>query len=89
MQIKLTLRKTKLKIMMEIVKESLKIINSSKGEINDFGKLLNEAWKIKKSLSNKITNPYIDEIYESAMNTGALGGKLLGAGSGGFMLFFA
>ena len=54
----------------------------------DFGKLLNETWKLKKSLSTKISTDFIDEIYQTAITNGALGGKLLGAGGGGFMLFY-
>ena len=59
-----------------------------KGDINNFGKLLHESWLEKKSLSSSITNSSIDEIYNNAINKGALGGKLLGAGGGGFFLFY-
>ena len=59
-----------------------------KGDINSFGKLLHESWLEKKSLSSSITNSSIDEIYNSAISKGALGGKLLGAGGGGFFLFY-
>ena len=59
-----------------------------KGELNEFGKLLNETWIVKKSLSRSISNPVIDEIYDFAIQNGALGGKLLGAGGGGFLLFY-
>ena len=57
--------------------------------IDDFGGLLDEAWRIKKSLSGYVTTPEIDSIYSRAKQLGALGGKLLGAGGGGFMLLFA
>jgi D-glycero-alpha-D-manno-heptose-7-phosphate kinase len=57
-------------------------------DLNAFGYLLNEAWQAKKSLEKTISNPYIDELYEGAIQAGALGGKLLGAGSGGFVLFY-
>ncbi len=50
--------------------------------------MLHEGWQIKRSLTQKITNASIDEIYEAGLSAGALGGKLLGAGGGGFMLFF-
>ena len=50
--------------------------------------MLDESWKIKRSLSNKIATPYIDELYDTAIDAGALGGKLLGAGGGGFVLLF-
>ena len=59
-----------------------------KGDLNDFGKLLHESWLEKKNLSSSITNFNIDEIYNNAINKGALGGKLLGAGGGGFFLFY-
>ncbi len=57
-----------------------------KGEIDNFGELLGKAWSTKKQFSPKITNDYLDEIYEFAINNGAIGGKLLGAGSGGYYL---
>lgn len=57
------------------------------GKIDDVGVLLQEGWLAKKSFSNKVTDPHIDELYEAAMGSGALGGKLLGAGGGGYLLF--
>jgi D-glycero-alpha-D-manno-heptose-7-phosphate kinase len=59
-----------------------------KNKIDDFGALLDEAWKTKKKLSNKISNSDIDFMYQRGMSAGALGGKLLGAGGGGYMLFY-
>jgi D-glycero-alpha-D-manno-heptose-7-phosphate kinase len=61
----------------------------SKKNINlrDLGSALNEQWKIKKKLANNITNDKINEIYNYGLKNGALGGKLLGAGNGGFILF--
>jgi len=56
--------------------------------LNDFGGLLHEAWQLKRSVADGITNPDIDRWYEAARDAGALGGKLLGAGGGGFLLFF-
>ncbi len=73
--------------MQKMVPEALKTLESD--NLDDFGKLLNEAWNLKRSLTNKITTPYIDEIYNTAIENGAIGGKVLGAGGGGFMLFFA
>ncbi len=58
------------------------------GDIDDFGRLLDHTWQLKRTLSNRITNNEIDEMYEKAMKNGALGGKLLGAGGGGFMLLY-
>jgi D-glycero-alpha-D-manno-heptose-7-phosphate kinase len=59
-----------------------------KRDLNEFGVLLHEAWKVKKSIESSVTNPAIDEYYERGRKAGALGGKLLGAGGGGFLLFF-
>lgn len=57
-------------------------------ELSDFGEILNEGWRRKKELSGSISNLKIDEWYATALNNGALGGKLLGAGGGGFLLFY-
>jgi D-glycero-alpha-D-manno-heptose-7-phosphate kinase len=59
-----------------------------KGKLFDFGKTLHKAWELKKSFSSKISNPMLDIIYEGALQNGAVGGKLLGAGGGGFFLFY-
>jgi D-glycero-alpha-D-manno-heptose-7-phosphate kinase len=56
--------------------------------LEEFGRLLHDGWQIKRTLTQKISNASIDEIYEAGLSAGALGGKLLGAGGGGFMLFF-
>ena len=58
------------------------------GELREFGLLLHEGWEIKKRLSSRISNARIDEMYESALRNGALGGKITGAGGGGFLLLF-
>lgn len=71
---------------MSHVKESKKILNSKK--FDDFGRLLNETWKIKRDLSKQVSSNFIDKIYSNGMKSGALGGKLLGAGGGGFVLFY-
>jgi len=59
------------------------------GRLNDFGKLLHYAWECKKKIASKITAPFIDEMYEIARKKGALGGKILGAGGGGYLLVYA
>ncbi len=59
-----------------------------KGQLDEFGKLLHENWLMKQQLASGISNPHINELYELAMKNGAMGGKLLGAGGGGFMLFY-
>jgi D-glycero-alpha-D-manno-heptose-7-phosphate kinase len=58
-------------------------------DLHEFGRLLHESWQLKRGLSAKIAPAIIDQIYEKARRAGAIGGKLLGAGGGGFMLFFA
>ena len=61
----------------------------SKGfNISDFGTLLDEGWRLKRSISPMISSPVIDGYYEKAMQSGAIGGKILGAGGGGFLLFY-
>ena len=81
-------RKEELSSMQEMVDEGVNIINNGR-DIMEFGKLLDEAWKLKKSLSDKISTSVVDEMYQAALKAGATGGKLLGAGGGGFMLLFA
>jgi len=60
-----------------------------RGRLFQFGQSLNEAWQLKRQFSNKISNPLLDQIYDGALQHGAIGGKLLGAGGGGFFLFYA
>ena len=79
-------KKKELNTMYEMARASVDILNSN--DLVRFGKMLDEAWKLKRNLSDKVTTPYIDELYEAAIGAGALGGKLLGAGGGGFILFF-
>jgi D-glycero-alpha-D-manno-heptose-7-phosphate kinase len=81
-------KKEYLKKMIELVEETVKILQTEGDNITDFGKLLHEQWMIKRSLSPIVTNDIIDSIYESGLTAGAEGGKLLGAGGGGCMLFF-
>ncbi len=60
-----------------------------KNNLDSFGETLHESWELKRSLSDGISNMEVDEIYSQARRAGALGGKLLGAGAGGFMIFYA
>ena len=78
-----------LKEMLELVDEAEKILINKRISLNEFGKLLDYSWQLKRSITSKITTNEIDEIYSVAVKAGALGGKLLGAGGGGFMLFYA
>jgi len=74
--------------LREMVDEGSKILSNNNIPLEEFGKLLDRAWQNKRSLSNMITNKKIDDIYTAAIKAGALGGKILGAGGGGFVLFF-
>lgn len=88
MQIKETPNRVQELTQMQLmVGEALKILDGE-GDLLDFGRLLNESWQLKRNLTNKITTPEIDDIYQTAMKAGAVGGKLLGAGGGGFILIF-
>ncbi|GHD41077.1 GHMP kinase [Thalassobaculum fulvum] len=73
--------------MTGMVDEALAIIGGS-GPIDDLGDLLHESWMLKRSLAGSVSPPFVDEIYRRARDAGARGGKLLGAGGGGFMLLF-
>jgi len=73
--------------MQEMVDEASGMLQSDEG-LDDFGRLLHENWKLKRSLSSKVSNSNIDAIYEAGVKAGALGGKILGAGGGGFILFY-
>ena len=75
-----------LKEMSSLTNEGEKILTS--GDLRDFGKTLDIAWKLKRNFSTKTTNEYIDCLYDKAIKSGALGGKILGAGGGGCILFY-
>lgn len=79
-------RAAELHRMTESVHEAIRILQSD-APIEEIGRLLDQNWKYKRSLSDKVSSPEIDQIYEAAMKAGAIGGKLLGAGGGGFMVF--
>lgn len=73
--------------MAQMVDEAIEIL-SGNHDINEFGSLLHDSWMLKKSLSDKVSTSAIDDIYQIGRTNGAIGGKLLGAGGGGFLLFF-
>lgn len=75
-----------LRQMCALAKEMRQALEESR--LDFFGDMLNEGWKLKRTLASGISNRLIDEAYETAMSNGALGGKLLGAGGGGFLLFY-
>ena len=79
--------KRHLRIIKDLVDESISILNNGR-DLNAFGELLNEAWQAKKGLSSDVSNTDVDDLYQQARAAGAIGGKLIGAGGGGFMLLF-
>jgi D-glycero-alpha-D-manno-heptose-7-phosphate kinase len=82
-------REKELKLMRAMVDEALSILQSPEEPISSFGKLLDASWQYKRSLSDRVSTPEIDSIYKAAIDAGAIGGKILGAGGGGFLLIFA
>lgn len=89
-QVKNTPGKIKeLREMHGMVDEAIASLNGGGESLEDFGKLMHESWMLKRGLTSMISNSDIDRIYETARRAGAIGGKVCGAGGGGFMLFFA
>jgi D-glycero-alpha-D-manno-heptose-7-phosphate kinase len=80
-------RRRQLRIMKDLVDESLAVLNS-RHDLTPFGELLHEAWQAKRSLSASVSNSDVDDLFQSAISAGAIGGKLTGAGGGGFLLLF-
>ena len=74
--------------MLALVDEAEKILTDKNISLNEFGKLLDITWKLKRGTGTKVSNGSIDELYDIGIKSGALGGKLLGAGGGGFLLFY-
>jgi D-glycero-alpha-D-manno-heptose-7-phosphate kinase len=88
-QLRVTPQKEKeLNTMLQLVDEAESIVINESRSLREFGHLLHDSWQIKRTLTQKISSPEIDSIYDAGLDAGALGGKLLGAGGGGFMLFF-
>jgi D-glycero-alpha-D-manno-heptose-7-phosphate kinase len=82
-------RRRQLTIMGSMVNEAVSILTDDGRPIGEIGRLLHESWSLKRELAEAVTNSEVDGIYEAARSAGAVGGKLLGAGGGGFMLIFA
>jgi D-glycero-alpha-D-manno-heptose-7-phosphate kinase len=76
-----------LRIMKDLVEEGINVLNCG-DDLHPFGELLHEAWQLKRGLGNRVSNSKIDELYDQARAAGAVGGKLTGAGGGGFLLLF-
>lgn len=81
-------REVELRRMSEMVDEAIQILQNTNSPISEFGKLLHQSWLYKRRLSDLVSTPEIDTIYEAAVSAGATGGKILGAGGGGFLLLF-
>ena len=81
-------RANELNRMKDMVNEALTILQGSDDMLDAFGRLLGESWENKRKLSEKVTTPKINQIYDAAIKAGATGGKILGAGGGGFLLLF-
>jgi len=81
-------RRRQLRVLKNMVAEGLAILSNGR-DLRPFGELLHEAWLLKRSLASQVSNAEVDGLYESARKAGAVGGKLTGAGGGGFMPLFA
>ena len=77
-----------LKELLSLVNDAQAILEDKHSDMNDFGRLLDHTWKLKRDTGSKISNNEIDDLYQRGLKAGALGGKLLGAGGGGFLLFY-
>lgn len=77
-----------LKEMYQLVDEAEQILVNKNRDLDDFGKLLDRTWKLKRGINSAVSTDSIDALYLKGINAGALGGKLLGAGGGGFLLFY-
>ena len=81
-------RQVELRAVHAMVDQAIAILTSPATDLVEFGRLLDEAWMIKRRIATGVSNTVVDDLYEAAMSAGAVGGKLLGAGGGGFMLLF-
>lgn len=81
-------KRSNLKKMYELVDEAEAILTNKNRDLDDFGRLLDTTWRLKKGTGAAISTGSIDELYEKGLKAGALGGKLLGAGGGGFLVFY-
>lgn len=81
-------KKAQLKEMLALVDEAEAVLTDKERDLNDFGRLLDHTWKLKKQTGSSISTNSIDELYQKGIEAGALGGKLLGAGGGGFLVFY-
>jgi D-glycero-alpha-D-manno-heptose-7-phosphate kinase len=81
-------RAAEMRALQEMVDRAVAVLSSPDASLDEFGRLLDDSWQLKRRLSPRVTSPAIDDLYEAARRAGSIGGKLLGAGGGGFMLLF-
>ena len=81
-------RQDELRALQDMVPRAIDILTSPSTDIAEFGRMLHESWQLKRRLSDRVSNAAVDALYATARGAGALGGKLLGAGGGGFVLLF-
>ncbi len=81
-------KKSQLNTMRDMVDAAQGIFESNDSNLDDIGRMLHDAWRLKRELSDSVSNSALDEIYQAGLSSGALGGKILGAGGGGFILFY-
>ena len=81
-------KKAQLKEMCALVDEAEKVLTNKAADLDDFGRLLDHTWKLKRQTGAAVTTDSIDGLYAKGVAAGALGGKLLGAGGGGFLVFY-
>ena len=77
-----------LREMYRLVDEAQEVLENGNKDLDDFGRMLDQTWKLKRKIGGAVTTSVIDELYQKGLDAGALGGKLLGAGGGGFLIFY-
>ena len=82
------MEENQLKEMLALVDEAEKVLVDKQSDLDEFGRLLDHTWRIKRKTGNTVSTNSIDELYDKGLKAGALGGKLLGAGGGGFLVFY-
>lgn len=87
-KLKLQDKKRQLEEMYQLVGEAEGILTNKQADLDEFGRLLDHTWKLKRQTGSRVSTDTIDELYSCGMNAGAIGGKLLGAGGGGFLIFY-
>ena len=74
--------------MLSLVDDAERVLTDKESDLDDFGRLLDHTWKLKRQTGSAVSTNSIDELYAKGIASGALGGKLLGAGGGGFLVFY-